>query len=360
MEFGLIYEVTVPEPTRQNAPSRFRDLVGQVQLAELVGFSSVWHVEHHFLDPLSQSSNNDVILGAYAAATSTIRLGYGVKLLPFQYNHPVRAAEAVATLDQMSDGRVEFGTGRSFSRQELEGFGIDPSGTRLEWEESLRMIVKMWEDDVFSWDSPTFAIPPCQVVPRPVQQPHPPLWLAGSGPETHSLAGEMGVGLLAFSIFTPLDDLAARLQLYREGLARCTKPIGRSINRRAAPFSLIYCGETDADARRIAGPRMLKHVQWTLDNILAPMAGWLEGKDHSYPWFKKDLFGIDPQDIPFDRLDHEDMVIVGDPETCIRKVKRYQEMGSDLLLGNFDLGLPLDEVKASIERFGKHVIPALA
>jgi alkanesulfonate monooxygenase SsuD/methylene tetrahydromethanopterin reductase-like flavin-dependent oxidoreductase (luciferase family) len=136
LDFGILYELTVRPPgDRLAARSIFQALVDQIRVADRVGFHSVWNVEHHFLPELSQSSNNDVLLGAYAAATENIRLGYGVKLLPFSYNHPVRSAEAVATLDQISGGRVEFGTGRSFTEEDLGGFGIDPdelaaSGTR--------------------------------------------------------------------------------------------------------------------------------------------------------------------------------------------------------------------------------------
>src|SRR2546423_15009996 len=126
LDFGLIYEVIVDPPTRETETAVFRSLVDQVKAADRLGFHSVWHVEHHFLKGFSHSANNDVLLGAYAAATERIRIGYGVKLLPFNFNHPIRAAEAVAPLDQTSGGRCEFGTGRGISREEWDGMGTDP------------------------------------------------------------------------------------------------------------------------------------------------------------------------------------------------------------------------------------------
>lgn len=358
LDFGLIYEVVVDPPTRQNETAVFGALVEQVKTADRVGFHSVWHVEHHFLKGFSHSTNNDVLLGAYAAATERIRIGYGVKLLPFNFNHPVRAAEAVATLDQISGGRCEFGTGRGISRDELEGMAVDPHRTRDEWRESLDMIVKCWEDEQFSWNSDRFQIPPRDVIPKPVQQPHPPLWMAGTSYDSHTLAGELGLGLLSFQLLTPLDDLAHRIELYRQGIARCTDPIGKFVNDRAAAFTPVYCGESDEEAREVAGRAVEKYVLDTLE-IVGRMATWVAGKDIPSLQYLQKTTSVDLSQVNFDFLLANDMCVVGDPDTCIGKLKKYQELGIDLFLGNFQgAGVPLDKVQASIERFGREVIPA--
>lgn len=361
MEFGLFHEITIADPTRAEERKHFQALLDQVRVAEQVGFTSVWHVEHHFLKGFSHSSCNDVILGAYAAATSTMRIGYGVKLLPFGFsNHPIKAAEAVATLDLLSNGRVEFGTGRGFSRQELEAFGVDPFKARDEWQESLEMIVKCWEDEDFSWDSPSFQIPPRPIVPKPVQEPHPPLWMAAAGPDTHTVAGELGLGLLSFAIFVPLEELTRRIGLYREGLKNCTNPIGKAVNGRVAAFAHVYCGESDEEARETAGKASEWYIKQGMEWI-GDMMRWMDSmsKDFGTYNYVKAMAGFDLANVTFEYLNANNLCIVGSPDTCREKVKHYQECGLDTLLCYHQAhGVPLDKVRQSIERFGREVIPA--
>ena len=128
MKFALFYEIPVARPW--NAESEYRayqHTLEQAILGDKMGFHSFWTVEHHFLEEYSHCSNPEVLYGAIAARTKNIRLGYGVRLLPKPYNHPIRSAESAAVLDLISDGRVEFGTGRSSTRAELEGFDVDPT-----------------------------------------------------------------------------------------------------------------------------------------------------------------------------------------------------------------------------------------
>jgi alkanesulfonate monooxygenase SsuD/methylene tetrahydromethanopterin reductase-like flavin-dependent oxidoreductase (luciferase family) len=160
-------------------------------------------------------------------------------------------AETVATLDQISGGRVDFGSARGISRSEPEGFRVDPHTTRDEWRESLEMIVRAWEDGEFSWKRERFDIPPCSVVPKPVQDPHPPLWMACTSVDTHRLAGELGLGLLSFTVMAPLEDLRVRMDAYRDGLSRA-QPIGKRANPQAATYTQIHCADTDEQAQENA------------------------------------------------------------------------------------------------------------
>jgi alkanesulfonate monooxygenase SsuD/methylene tetrahydromethanopterin reductase-like flavin-dependent oxidoreductase (luciferase family) len=128
----------------------------QCILADKMGFDAVWFVEHHFLTGFSMSPCPEVIFGALSRLTKNIRLGFGVVILP--YHHPVRVAERVAMVDQLSGGRVEFGTGRS-APYEQTGMGIDPRDTREMWEESLTMIPKAWEEGLFEWEGAS-VVPP--------------------------------------------------------------------------------------------------------------------------------------------------------------------------------------------------------
>src|ERR1700755_348531 len=138
MRFALFYEIPVARPWGPDSERQaYLDTIEQVVAGERAGFDAIWTVEHHFLEEYSHCSNPEILYGAIAARTKNIRIGYGVRLLPRPYNHPIPTGEAVAVLDLISDGRVEFGTGRSSPRAELEGFDVDPHQTRAMWNEAL-------------------------------------------------------------------------------------------------------------------------------------------------------------------------------------------------------------------------------
>src|SRR3954463_6500518 len=158
----------------------YHEALDQIELADKVGFDYVWEVEHHFLTEYSHSSAPEVFFGAISQRTQRIRLGHGVVLLPHRYNHPVRVAERAAVLDILSNGRVELGTGRSITEQELGGFLIDPDETIGQWEESVRAIPQMWMKDKVSFDGKYLQMPERSVLPKPIQKPHPPLWHAAT------------------------------------------------------------------------------------------------------------------------------------------------------------------------------------
>src|ERR1700722_14833116 len=168
--FGLLYEWQMPVGVSRADESRhFLQMMEQIRLAEELGFTSVWSVEHHFLESFSHASAPEVLLSWIAAQTSKIRVGHGVRLLPYPYNHPIRAAEQAATLDLLSQGRLEFGTGRSATIAELGGFGIPLAETREMWEESLRLILKAWTEETVEHHGKYFQQPPRVMVPKPLQ-----------------------------------------------------------------------------------------------------------------------------------------------------------------------------------------------
>src|SRR5260370_36276592 len=131
MKFGIFYEHQLPRPWNDDAEVRlFQEALDQVELADRLGFDYAWEVEHHFLDEYSHSSAPEVFLAACSQRTKRIRLGHGITLMPPQYNHPARVAERIATLDLVSNGRVEWGTGESATAVEMGGFGVHPDHTR--------------------------------------------------------------------------------------------------------------------------------------------------------------------------------------------------------------------------------------
>ena len=151
MKFGLFYEHQLPRPWGADGEHKLlKDALEQVELADRLGFDCVWEVEHHFLEEYSHSSAPEVFLAACSQRTSRIRLGHGIVQIPFNFNHPARVVERVATLDLVSDGRVEFGTGESSSAAELEGFLIPREEKRDQWTEALDAITRMFVEEPFA------------------------------------------------------------------------------------------------------------------------------------------------------------------------------------------------------------------
>src|ERR1700757_2187090 len=179
MRFGLFYEHQLPRPWEPDAEERvMQNALDQIELADTLGYDYVWEVEHHFLEEYSHSSAPEVFLAAASQRTKRIRLGHGIVLMPPGYNHPARIAERLATLDLVSNGRVEWGTGESASRAELEGFGITPAERREMWRETTEQVANMMlMDRSRGYRGKSFAIPARNVIPKPVQKPHPPLWV---------------------------------------------------------------------------------------------------------------------------------------------------------------------------------------
>jgi alkanesulfonate monooxygenase SsuD/methylene tetrahydromethanopterin reductase-like flavin-dependent oxidoreductase (luciferase family) len=180
VRFGLFYEHQLPRPWRAGDDERLLDdALEQIELADRLGLDCIWLVEHHFLEEYSHSSAPEVFLGAASQRTRQIRLGHGIVHLPVEVNHPARVAERVATLDLLSHGRLEFGTGEGSSQAELGGFGVPRGAKRDQWEEALDVICRMLTEEPFTGHRGRWIdVPPRNVVPKPRQTPHPPLWVA--------------------------------------------------------------------------------------------------------------------------------------------------------------------------------------
>ncbi len=359
MDFAVFYEIQVPNPIKH--PERefeiFHEVLAQVELAEEMGFKYFWTVEHHFQPGFAHSSAPEVIYGAVSQRTSTIRIGHGVVLLPYPYNHPVRVAERLNTLDILSKGRLEVGTGRSGTQIELGGFGIPYNETRARWEEALDVITTIWRapDGRFSFKGKYFDIPERTIVPRQYQKPHPPLWVAATSEETHGLAGRMGLGLLSFTLLVSTEHLGRRIQAYRDGLKEA-KPKGQFVNPRAAAFFMTHCAATDKQAREEAERAFLSYARTTLATaIKVPTGGAAGEKKYAHAQFE----AADPDKLTLDYLVENDMCIVGSPDTCIKQIERMQSilMMDQLLCMMQFWPIPHQKTMNSIKLFGKYVIP---
>jgi alkanesulfonate monooxygenase SsuD/methylene tetrahydromethanopterin reductase-like flavin-dependent oxidoreductase (luciferase family) len=365
MKFALFYEIPVARPwSATSEHEAFKNTLEQAVLGDRMGFDSFWTVEHHFLEEFSHCSNPEVLYGAVAARTQRMRIGYGVRLGPRPYNHPVRSAESAAVLDLISDGRVEFGTGRSSTRLEMEGFGIHPDETRGMWEEAVRHIVACWTQDEAEFEGRYWRLPRRRVLPKPLQRPHPPIWGATGSADGHRMMGELGLGLLSFSVGTPPEELKQRIDLYRSGIAACKQPVGAFVNDRAACFTLVNCAPTQAESYELSRESFPWYARRSAE-LVSSVPLWLEemkaAGDGTYDYLKA------AQDSVLQRL-HElatldallgmNAVLAGDPDEVVQRCMAYAATGADLLLCLVNpYRIPHEKVMQTIELIGRYVIP---
>ncbi len=357
MKIDLLYELASDKPFN---PAADRELLlnclEQIELADKLGFHTVWLVEHHFLTEFSHSSAPEIMFGAITQRTERIRIGVGVSLLPYLFNHPIRVAERVATLDVLSNGRVEFGTGRSSEYEQL-GFGISPQESRAQWQEALQIIPQMWTAHPFSHKGRFFNIPERDVVPQPLQNPHPPIWLGCSSPEAWRLAALNGIGALGFSFLLTAEEFAAHLNAYRENIKECS-PVGAFVNNQVGGFTLAHCGDADDVANAVGLDPCAWYVLRSYELFLPRTAqgGWQALTESSRQFMQ----ALQNRSRDISRLlNQQSSIVVGSPEQCIKKLKVYEALGADRMLCLMQLrGIPHKKVLRSIELFGKEVIPA--
>ncbi|MDE0322503.1 MAG: LLM class flavin-dependent oxidoreductase [Candidatus Poribacteria bacterium] len=261
MKFGLFYEHQIPRPWQDGAEHKlFQDALVQVELADTLGFDYIWEVEHHFLEEYSHSSAPEVFLAACSQRTTQIRLGHGIVLMPPAYNHPARVAERIATLDLVSNGRVEWGTGESASHIELGGFNVDPKCKREMWAECTRETAKMMIQSPYSgYDGQYFSMPPRNVVPKPLQAPHPPPWVACSSRDSLRYAAKYGLGALTFA-FVDAEEAKFWVEEYYEIFEKECEPLTQRVNPNIAMVSGFSChnNEETAVARGLDGLRFFR------------------------------------------------------------------------------------------------------
>jgi alkanesulfonate monooxygenase SsuD/methylene tetrahydromethanopterin reductase-like flavin-dependent oxidoreductase (luciferase family) len=372
MKFDLLYELQMPKPHDERSEYRcYHEALAQIELADRLGFDTVWAVEHHFLTEFAHSSAPEVFLAAVAQRTTRIRIGHGVVLLPHKFNHPIRVAERVAALDLLSDGRVEFGTGRS-SQYEQAAFEIDTERSREMWQESLEIIPRMWTEDPFEHHGRFVDIPPRSIVPKPLQKPHPPIWMAATSPQSWEIAGRNGIGILGLTIFVSVPQLADRVRAYRRALAEA-RPVGQFVNDRVGAFTIVHVAETRAQAIANGGAEAAINYLLYAFRVLGGFA------DPSGRGMQREYADLEVKSTPyrdliakeypiivkmqqgactFEDLDQEDMVIVGDVDHCARKVERYRDAGLDHFIALVQADrIPHEQVMRSIELFGTEVMP---
>jgi alkanesulfonate monooxygenase SsuD/methylene tetrahydromethanopterin reductase-like flavin-dependent oxidoreductase (luciferase family) len=252
MKFGIFYELQLPKPWGPDDEHQLvQDALAQVELADRLGLDYAWAVEHHFLEEYSHCSASDVFLAAAAARTKRIRLGHGIRQVIPNYNHPARTAEAIAMLDLVSNGRAELGIGEGATRLELGGFNIPAKEKRAMSLEAAEQIANMMVMTPYpGFEGRSFKMPCRNVIPKPVQKPHPPMWMACTNRDTIKIAASLGLGALAFSF---LDEVEARTwsQIYYDIIrSDACVPLGHAVNANIAMVSAFSLHEDATEAAR--------------------------------------------------------------------------------------------------------------
>jgi alkanesulfonate monooxygenase SsuD/methylene tetrahydromethanopterin reductase-like flavin-dependent oxidoreductase (luciferase family) len=391
MKLDVFCETQRPAPIRADHEQRvFRDTLAEAELADKAGFDCWWAVEHHGALEFSWSAAPEMLLAWIATRTRRMHLGHAGVLAPFKINHPLRAAERLAMLDHISGGRAELGLART-GAGEWDTFQVDPETSRQQLVEAMRMIPKMWTQDEFSWDSPLLKIPPRNVIPKPLQKPHPRLWQTCSSPESFRLAGRLGVGALGTTLLTELGPMEALLKEYRTGLGEIEEPAGKFVNREAGVFTFVHVAESEKAA--VAAGAALGAIWY----VAAAPRVFHATPEIWYSQIRGNFLPNDPAaqrslalgggvttDIPLERDHpvvqllrrfaagerisneeaHETLrpvpsVIVGDVATCKRKMEAYREIGATRMMCMFQYAhVAHADVLAAMGTAAKHLIPA--
>ena len=354
MKFGMLYEMETPRPW--NALSEYNiywQALAQIELADRIGVDYVWEVEHHFLEEYSHSSAPEVFYGAVSQRTKNIRIAHGVRLLPFNFNNPIKVAEQAAVLDIMSNGRMELGTGRSTTAQELDGFSVDYDRTRQEVREALEIIVKAWTEENLEFDGKLMKVPPRRVVPKPIQKPHPPMWMACVAPESYEMAGDRGLGALSFSL--NFDQVQKSLAAHKAAFAKRSDQVPKVPNDQFAGLIICHVAENkEEEAIGIEGARWFMH---NVAKLFEPLM--VKNKLYSYEYLRNLMnLDLDPKDAPDSQLKQHHMVVVGNPDEVCRKLEAFEKAGLDQVIMFKQAGrIPHQNIMKSLRLIGKHILP---
>jgi alkanesulfonate monooxygenase SsuD/methylene tetrahydromethanopterin reductase-like flavin-dependent oxidoreductase (luciferase family) len=344
MKFGGFYEHQLPRPwTADSEHKLFQNALDQVELSDRVGYDYIWATEHHFLEEYAHSSAPEVFLAACSQRAKTARIGHGIVHMPPNINHPARVAERIATLDLVSNGRCDFGIGAGATETELGGFLVPQEEKKQAMLEAARQTIEMMVQEPYSgFEGKYFSMPSRNVRPKPMQKPHPPLWMACSNRTSIAQAARLGVGALTFSFVGP-DVAKQYVDLYYETLEKECEPLGYAI---ACPF---LCLKDDAKALALGAESYgffiygLGHYSFFGEHRPAQTDIW-----HEYSTNPKEFAN------PEGRLQD----CVGDPDRLRAQLREFEAVGIDQVVCLSQAGkIPHELLCESIELFGKEVLP---
>jgi alkanesulfonate monooxygenase SsuD/methylene tetrahydromethanopterin reductase-like flavin-dependent oxidoreductase (luciferase family) len=355
MRFMVATEAETPLGTTHHR--RYKEVLEEARFAEQMGFHTWGTSEQHFMSPVSCVSAPEVLYGAVAAITSRIRLRHAIVLLPFAFNHPLRVAERIATLDIVSDGRAELGVGRGNHLTQLNAFGGEAERTRPEMLESVEIIQKALSQVSFSHDGELLQIPEVSLCPRPVQQPFPPMFMVATSLDSHRHAGRLGMGVLSNDNWMGWEHLAKQSEAYEDGRKECETFWGATSRPSTKNFTAFtgYIGKDEDEAAEVGGPIAMSFLGPVLELFYEPLAEAAP----SYAYMKqiRESVGdvIETRDIR-GLMKRTPNVLVGTAEQVIEKIERLELLGYDDVGFRID-GHTHDGIMEQLELWGKYVIP---
>lgn len=354
MEFGLFLQGYLPGPDAHDPGAEhemFEREAALVELADRSNWKYAWFSEHHALTEYSHLSSSEVMMGYLFRGTERIHLGSGIFNLSPRVNHPVRNAERITMLDQLSGGRFELGTGRGAGSHEVATFNIhDTSSTRSEWDEVVWELRKMWESEDYTFQGKHFQLDkPHNILPKPYKGMHPPFWVACGNPPTFEKAGRLGIGALGFN-FSPIHEMKKMIDTYKVGISECTEPIGRYVNDNVMLTNAVLCFEDGEKAREIAtrANRGYLYSLVCLYHDTIPKPDWA-------PVWPQPPIQLNRDAV--DRAIEAGSLLCGTPDEVCEQLRLYEGTGVDQLSFGFPNDLEHDEAMECIELFGTKVIP---
>ena len=362
MEFGIFLNGYIPGPAAHNTATEHTALMRETEytiVADRHNWKYAWFGEHHSLTEYSHLSAPEVLMANVAARTERIHMASGINNLSPRVNHPVRNAERAAFLDHVTNRRYEWGTGRGAGSHEIATFNIlDKDSTKSEWEEVIREIPRMWEQRDYTFEGQHFTVPtPHNVLPKPYGKGHPPIWVACGNPPTFTRAGELGIGAIAFN-FEPIFNLRGRIEAYKEGIAKCTEPIGQFKNDNVMITNSVICCETRKEARAIA----LRKGRGYLVTMVNLYHDTMPKSQDAITWPSaplslRDLAAGDEEAV-LDSIIDGGLMLCGTPDEVSEQIARWGDVGMDQLVFGMPIeGMHKEEVLACLELFGDKVIP---
>lgn len=341
MRFGLLFGHQVPPDSGIAWPDTYRDMLRCLPRAEELGYESMLQVSHHVQKdgfcpaPL-------VAVAAAAAVTERMRVGTGVLLVPLY--PPLRLAEDVAVLDNLSNGRFTLGVAPGYVQEEFDAHGVPREERTGRFEEALDLMIEAWTRPRFSFSGKFYRVPECTVTPKPVQQPYPPIWYGVSAPSSIRRAARRRAVLIA-SPRHGLAELQEHYRIYEEaareaGWTPTERPVIRS----------LFVAETQAEAERIAAP--------AVDYLFRELYGAKSAQGQRVLRNDDGTVITDPGAVSFETF--RKRYVIGTPDFACREIERYRdELGAtEILCWMHMAGIRGEDAARSMELFAREVMPA--
>ncbi len=334
MEFGVFYQL--PCAADQTPIDRYEDTLAQVQLADELGFDAAWLAELHFNPKFSVLSAPLLVASALARTTQRIKIGTAVNLVPL--HHPIRLAEETATLDLLSHGRAIFGIGRGSMLSHYEAYGVDISEGRDRFREALEYILGAWTQEEFHYQGEFYQAQGLRLVPKPYQQPHPPVYVASNSPDTFGIVGSMGHNILVAPLIVTVEGALRGLDVYRQTL----EEHGHDMSLAKVNINVPVYVADDAKKAQAGFEETINNYLGTLREMGGSSRGAQRANSLNYEQI------------------YDEFAVVGEPEECADKLRRLQETyGNHEFMCWFNIGgmAPHKQVAKSMELFAERIMP---